>query len=143
MVKVEFHGPDGDVETLWATPVAEHQYRVENCPFWAYGVSWLDIVEARRVYEDGFPEFVRVVQKSGHRTIRVILDPGYDASPASKAVLDAVVTLGCTWEAMNTRYVCVDLPPEVELQEVADRLTQMDVQWEHADPTYKDLYGED
>lgn len=143
MVKVELHGRDGEVETLWATPVAEHQFRLENSPFWAYGVSWLDVVEARRVDAEGFPEFVRVVEKSGHQTVRVILSPGVDVSPESMAVLDEMVSLGCTWEGMNPEYISIDIPPGVELTVVADRLTGLNVQWEHADPTYEDLYGEE
>jgi hypothetical protein len=73
MVKVKLESPDGDVETLWATPVGEHLYRLENSPFFAYGVSWLDVVEARPD-PAGQLAMARVVEKSGHRTVRVILD---------------------------------------------------------------------
>ncbi|HEX6050934.1 MAG TPA: DUF4265 domain-containing protein [Gemmatimonadaceae bacterium] len=38
---------DGEnVETLWADRVGPDLYRLDNSPFWAYGVSWLDVVEA-------------------------------------------------------------------------------------------------
>ena len=42
MVKVLLQAPGGEVETLWATPVGEGEYRLENSPFYAYRLSWLD-----------------------------------------------------------------------------------------------------
>ena len=45
MVKVLLQ--DGkDVETLWAVPVGENLYRLDNSPFFAYRVSWEDVVHA-------------------------------------------------------------------------------------------------
>jgi hypothetical protein len=46
-VKVKLESADGDVETLWATTLGEDRYRLDNSPFFAYGVSWLDVIEAR------------------------------------------------------------------------------------------------
>ena len=39
-----------------------------------YGVSYDDIIEARPNDEEEKPVFIRVVRKSGHRTLRVIFD---------------------------------------------------------------------
>ena len=51
MTKVAFRITDEegetDVETLWATPLGNHLYRLENSPWFAYGVSFLDVVRAR------------------------------------------------------------------------------------------------
>jgi len=72
MVKIRFRGPDpGDVETLWAVPVSGGFYRLDNSPFFAYGVSSQDIVEAQPG-QDEFLEFVRCIKKSGNRTVRVV-----------------------------------------------------------------------
>ena len=130
---------DENIETLWADPVGPHLYRLDNCPFWAYGVSWRDIVEARPD-PDGMLRMVRVVEKAGHRTVRVIFDPGVDEDPPAQSVLDGVVTLGCTYEGMNPKYIVIDLPPEVDLMVIAEYLTGAGVTWEHADPRYSDLY---
>jgi hypothetical protein len=129
-----------EVETLWADPVGPALYRLDNTPFWAYGISWQDIVEARPD-SAGVLRFVRVAEKSGHRTVRVILTPGIAESPAQRALIDAVVAMGCSFEGCNPRYITVDLPPGVELNRVAAYLTAHGVQWEHADPTYDMLYG--
>lgn len=130
---------DENIETMWADPVGPDLYRLDNSPFWAYGVSWLDVVEARPD-EGGQLAFVRVVEKSGHRTVRVIFEPGVDEDPAGQAALDGLTALGCTYEGMNPRYLAIDLPPGVDLMAVAGYLTERGVQWEHADPRYSDLY---
>ena len=131
---------DGEnVETLWAERVGPDLYRLDNSPFWAYGVSWLDVVEAHADV-DGQLVMSRVAQKGGHRTVRVVFETGVDESIEAKAVLDGVVALGASYEGMNSRYLAIDIPPGVELMSVADYLTRHAVQWEHADPRYSDLY---
>lgn len=142
MVKVGLHGPDGEFETMWATPIGEHHYRLENSPFYAYRVSWLDVVEAQPD-EDGLPVFQHVVDKSGHRTVRLIINPGIDEVPARQEVLDELVTLGCSWEGYNPRYFSIDVPPEVALEAVASFLTERGEQWEYADPRFEDLFPEE
>jgi hypothetical protein len=87
--------------------------------------------------------FVRVVQKSGHRTVRLILNPPADKSPDSQAVLDGVVALGGSYEGMHPGYLSIDSPPGVELERIAEYLTASGQQWEHADPRYRDLYPEE
>jgi hypothetical protein len=141
MVKVGLQAPGGEFETMWATPVEAGRYRLENSPFYAYRVSWLDVVEARPD-ETGLPVLTRVVTKSGHRTVRVILIPGLDEMPERQRVLDDLIALGCSYEGYNPRYFAIDVPPETDLAEVAAYLTKDDHQWEYVDPTYADLHQE-
>ena len=130
---------DENVETLWAECVGPDHYRLDNLPFFAYGVSWLDVVEA---YPDDNGQLVmsRVVEKSGHRTVRAIFDPGVDQSPEARAILDGVVALGASYEGANPRYLAIDIPPEVDLMGIARYLTEHAVEWEHADPRHSELY---
>ena len=127
------------VETLWAEPVGPARYRLHNSPFWAYGVSWLDVVEAAPDAE-GQLVMTSVVEKSGHRTVRVIFDEPAAVGSPSQAVLDGAVALGASYEGMNPRYVALDVPPGVDLMRMAAYLTELGVQWEHADPRYDELY---
>ena len=130
------------VETLWANRVGPDLYRLDNSPFWAYGVSWKDVIEARPD-PDGQLRMTRVAEKSGHRTVRVVFRPDLDESPEVQAVLDGLDALGATYERMNPRYVAVDIPPEAELMVVARFLTERNVEWEHADPRHADLHPEE
>jgi hypothetical protein len=143
MVKVELHGLDGEVETLWATPVGPDEYQLENSPFFAYGISWLDIVEAHApaASPDDFPIFTRVVTPSGHRTLRLILQPRADRAPESQAILDHLVALGASYEGLNPGYLAIDVPPAVDLELVTDYLTSTGQRWEYANPTYEQLFG--
>lgn len=143
MVKVRLRGPHaGDVETLWAVPVDENLYRLDNSPFFAYGVSWQDVIEARPA-EDQFLEFVRCVRKSGNRTLRVIFrDYRNDDQPA-REILRELRNLGCSYEGMQPRMISINVPPRVDLELVTDFLTeQSGLQWEYADPTYEEVTGQ-
>lgn len=130
---------DEYVETLWAERVGPDRYRLDNSPFWAYGLSWRDVVEAHPD-ENGQLAFTRVVEKSGHRTVRVIFEPGIDQNAEGQAIIDELVRLGCTYEGMHPGYLAIDIPPGVELAKEAGYLTEQGAQWEHADPRYSELY---
>ena len=135
-------GEEGDVtvETLWATRVGEDQYVLENSPFYAYGVSWLDTVHAPFSPEEGLPTFQAVVEKSGNRTIRIIFDPPVSPGNVSDQVLQGAVSLGCSYEGANPGYVALNIPAEVELGSVSEYLVQNEAQWEYGDPTYESLF---
>ena len=126
------------VETLWADPLGSDLYRLDNSPFWAYGVSWRDVVEAHPD-PDGMLRMTRVAEKSGHRTIRVILKPGVDESPEAQAVMDGIRELGASYEGVNPTYLAIDTPPGVELMAVKSYLEERGVQWEPAGPRYSDI----
>ena len=138
--KVQLTGPDGDVETLWAKPLGNDLYELDNTPWYAYGVSWKDVIEARPSGPDAFPEFIRVVRKSGYRTIRLILEPPADKAAESQRILDRLVELGCSFEGATGSYVGIDIPPQVDLEDVRRFLITTEQEWEHADPTYDSLF---
>jgi hypothetical protein len=135
VVKIGFRDANGDVETLWAFSLGDGRYRIDNTPWYQYGVSWHDIVEAH-VDADGMPWFDRVTQKSGNRTLRV---------KSEKAVptllLEAIKAIGCTYEGANPKFIAIDVPAAILLDEVVDLLVQSNLQWEYADPTYEQLHG--
>jgi len=142
--KVLFRVPEEDgsaqVETLWATALGNDEYKLDNSPFYAYSVSWEDVVYAPVDPDEGRPTFVRVLRKSGNRTVRVIFDPPVAEGNASAAVLQGLVELGCTYEGANRGYVSVNVPPSTKLEDVRKYLIERDAQWEHADPTHAELF---
>lgn len=142
--KVLFRLPNEDgtaeVETLWATPLGDDKYQLDNSPFYAYSVSWQDIVYAPFSPKEGFPTFERVLSKSGNRTIRVLFDTPVESGNASDQVMQALIALGCDYEGANKRYVSVNIPPGVGLESVRQYLIQCKATWEHADPSYAELF---
>jgi hypothetical protein len=137
LTKVVFRDDGGNVETLWAFDLGGNLYQLDNTPWYQYGVSWKDVIEA--VPESGgeLPFFRRVVEKSGYRTMRVALE-----EPATDVFLDEIKQLGCLFEGANRRYIAIDVPPGIALQKIADFLTENDICWEYADPTYEEVGGE-
>ena len=135
-------GTDGEatVETLWAIPLGNDRYKLDNSPFYAYGVSWQDIIFAPYDKQEGFPTFQSVVEASGNHTVRIFFEPPVEAGDASDQVLQGLVALGCSYEGANRKYISVNIPPSVELQQVRSYLIAREAQWEHADPTYESLF---
>ena len=142
--KVLFRVPrdDGgdDVETLWAPSLGGDRYKLDNSPFYAYSVSWEDVVLASWSEEESFPTFERVVEKSGNRAVRVVFDPPVEAGNESDRILQGLVGLGCSYEGASHSYIAINIPPAVELETVTAYLIASGVQWEHADPSYDELY---
>ena len=145
--KVLFRVPEEDgtasVETLWAHDLGSDQYRLDNLPFYAYSVSPQDVVYAPHDPDEGRPTFKQVISKSGNRTIRIAFDLPVESDNVSRHILDLLVALGCGYEGANRKFIAVNIPPDVGLSSVCNLLVQRDVNWEHADPTYEEIYGND
>jgi len=136
-VKLRLTGPDGEIETPWAEPVGDY-FRLDNLPWFAYGVSDDDIVEAAPTETAGIYEFVRVHQPSGNRLVRIT----FDGSESSAPVLEHLLNMGCHYEGLNERLVAVSIPPTVEFEPVQGYLSEVGAKWEHANPTYEQLHPE-
>lgn len=98
----EWHG--GGTEGIWAEPVEGSEsgdvYRLLNSPFYAIGVSYLDIVRAVQ-RTDGEPglQFLSVIDTSGHSTYMIMTPvnrPGFDEFWAR------LENLGCSYESSTS-----------------------------------------
>ena len=143
LFRVKESDGSANVETLWAYDLGGDRYKLDNSPFYAYGVSCGDTVLASLDDAEGLPTFRSVVAKSGNRTVRVIFDPPVASGNASDAVLQGLVRLGCEFEGANPRYVVISIPAVVDLDAVVRYLTERAATWEHADPTYDQYHAND
>jgi hypothetical protein len=130
-------GPETDV--IWAESLGRDRFRVESCPFFAYGVSREDVVRVSGRTPEGAPEVEDVLSKSGHRTLRVALDPETELRDGNvRQLLARLIELGCTHESLPPKIVAVDVPPLVDLASVVAALEALSRQrrllWEWADP---------
>jgi hypothetical protein len=128
-------GPEED--WLWAESLGSGRYRVESCPFFAYGISRDDVVTTTGPAET--PRLQEVVERGGHRTLRLALDGGTELdAPELAGLLERLLELGCTHEALRPKLVAIDLPPEVDVARVAELLQdgarRGRLVWEWADP---------
>jgi Domain of unknown function (DUF4265) len=101
-----------DSEGLWATPLGEGRYRIENTPWFAQVLATYDVVEA--VEYEGTRWVMSRAQWSGHLTVRV----------AHGDVLDAFTNLGVRGESAAPAYqiTALDIPPDADLRAIRDRL---------------------
>ncbi len=139
-IRVPLEGGAGPAEDwLWAEPLGSGRFRVESCPFVAYGVSRDDVVVAAPGGGDESPRLADVVEKSGHRTLRAALDPAVGvAHPRVQDLLGRLLEMGCTHEALRPKLVAVDVPPTVDVAAVVALLQPLSddgvLVWEWADP---------
>lgn len=105
-------------ESLWAKPTTEGLFELDNIPFYAQGVSWKDVVAAEPAGEGMF-RFKRVVEPSGHSTIRVVAFKHDEMQPLQKEL----ERLGASWEGSDQpSLIAIDIPPEVDIRRVWDFL---------------------
>jgi len=133
------------VETPWAIDLGNKQYQLKNPPYYFYGLSYDDIFEAEPMYEDDErPYFTKVVKKSGNRTVRIILPESIKESESSKKLLNTIANFDCGYEGTDgERFFVVNIQPHCDFDEVCNFLTDNNIEWEHADPTYEELHPEE
>jgi len=130
-------GPADD--WLWAEPLGSGRYRIESCPFFAYGISRDDVVRADESAGEEAPRLEDVIEKCGHRTLRLALDPAIEITDgAIQGLLERLLELGCTHETLRPKLIALDVPREVDVAVVAELLQSLAddraILWEWADP---------
>jgi hypothetical protein len=105
----EWHG--SATETLWAAPVGQNQYRLENSPFYAFGVSYQDVVAAQRT--DNELEFVSVVSRGGHSTYRILVQSKSRAE--FEKLWKPIQETGCTYEGGSPPLLSIDVPSNADI----------------------------
>ena len=108
-------------ESMWATPLGNDLFRIENVPFYAYGLNYQDIVRAIRENEGPVAEIKEVVRPSGHRTFRVYFEDKIDREKQERT-LKTFEDLHVEYERCNDFYFSLDMRPEGNYQTVFDKL---------------------
>lgn len=126
LVKVSFplkpgEWPGLEAENMWAEPLKSGKYRVVNIPFYVYGVSAEDVVDATSI--DGVLSFTRVAERGGHSTYRLLLEDGIGITD-SRFISHWIPleSMGCSFEGANSRWLAVDVPPQTDIYEVYSQL---------------------
>jgi hypothetical protein len=113
LTKVVFRLEESDwhshsTETLWASPAGANRFRLENIPFYVYGVSYHDV---GTVIEGGLHLYQDVVQRGGHSTYRIFL-PEEISEEKFDEYWNPLRILGCWYERGTDYLIAVDVPPE-------------------------------
>ena len=118
----EWHGMT--YETLWGSPINDMNFRIENAPLYAYGISYHDIARCSRL-DDGLYRFNFAVVKGGHSNYRLLLRKGKNPSDFLSR-WDRLQRLGCVYESSKDPedVFAIDVPPHVDVYAVFDVLDQ-------------------
>jgi len=114
-------------ESMWAEPLGNDLYRIENVPFYTYGLNNQDIVRATADSENLKPEIRELVVGGGHRTFRVIFEKSLDKTK-QETILDSLKCFGIAYERANQTYVALDMEPGADYQATIDQLTKLEQQ---------------
>ena len=116
-------------ESLWAVPVPQTEwrdFRIMNSPFFARGISHLDVVRALPVERDAVFDFEDVIERGGHSTYMLIV-PIFEAR--ERAYWSMLEKLGCSYESatINLRtesnlLLSVDVPRAANIHDVYEIL---------------------
>jgi hypothetical protein len=139
-VRIQFEDAEGRAEALDASPLGKDLYRLDESPSFAYSVSLGDVVRAARSGRAGRLRFSEVVKKSGNRTVRLIFAKFSPGSKAAHPILEQIAGLGCRYDNSQASVLSVAVPETSSLSDVVGYLKTLGMWWEHADPTFEELY---
>lgn len=112
---------DHATETMWAEKVDDDHYRLRNVPFYAYGISFNDVVAAT-----GGPDglgFKQVVERGGHSTYRIFLEEDVTIdSGRFREHWNPIEEAGANYERGTEMLLAVDVPPSADINRVYDLL---------------------
>lgn len=112
-------------ESFWATPLGNNLFRLENVPFYAYGLNFHDVVKATSESDELIPEILELVELSGHRTFRVFFEKSIDRQKQEE-ILNSMKDLTISYERANGIYFSLDMQPKGNYQAVFDRLDELE-----------------
>jgi hypothetical protein len=95
-----------------AIPIGKDLYRLDNVPFYVYGVSYKDVVRARKA--DSLFEFRKVEERGGHSTYRIFLVNDSTRS-RFKEYWKALERLVCSYEKGTEILIAMDVPLEADI----------------------------
>jgi len=99
-------------ESLWATSIKKGVFRIENIPFYAYGISYQDLVTVRS--SSKMLLFNELYQRCGHSTYRIFLSETCSWDEFEMA-WKPLAALGCSYEQATKRLMSVDIPPAANI----------------------------
>jgi hypothetical protein len=117
--------PNLKSEGLWAEPLGNDLYRLDNVPFYAYDLHYCDVVRAVARAPGSQPTIVEVVRPSGHKTVRISLSPDL-AEDDRRRLLDGLSEAGAAYEHASGRLYSVDVPPGADYPSICDWLWQLE-----------------
>jgi hypothetical protein len=125
LVRIYVHLLDRDPpsgERMWARALGEDLYEVRNVPFEAYELNWGDVVHAVAPSEELAPQVRSVVKRSGHLTVRLIVNDDDLSVSERETLFERLNELEAFYEHAGGRLYCFDVEPQADYDEVRSLL---------------------
>jgi len=125
LTKIHLELPDhkgAGGEAFWAKPLGGNLYELRNSPWFAYDLHFKDVVLAIPDSPDKKPEILIVIQRSGHKTLRIWFLPEFPADER----LDLLTSLNqwkAYYENADGQLFAVDVEPDGDYQAVCMQLS--------------------
>jgi hypothetical protein len=141
-IPVTFEGKKNTDETLWAFDLGSNKAKIDNIPVYANSLSLSDIVEYNDKNSDSLFEFVKVIEKSGIKTVRIIYKDSLFNNRTKvfkQKLFPELQPLGCSYEGGSQsgfKVISLAIPKEVELGKITpilDKFKSMKFNYEVAD----------
>lgn len=114
--RVSFRRESGELETLWGEQISQNVFRLDNSPFYIFGISLADCVRAHPDERSGAYVFDEVVRHSGHSTYRIYSEHEFSESdPAFAAWWNRLSAFGCSYEGHHGFLLSIDVPPTADI----------------------------
>jgi hypothetical protein len=128
VIELGYHWAGIGGEGIWARPVGDNLYEVDNIPFYAYGINVADVVRARAPSPDMKPVVECVERASGHRTVRLHFSDGV-VEPERLLMLRSLTQFQTSFEGDDAKYFALDVAPDGDYEAVLAQLQA----WEDQD----------
>ncbi|MEJ0001955.1 MAG: DUF4265 domain-containing protein [bacterium] len=116
----------GADETLWALKVEDNKAKIDNIPVHVNNVSLSDIVEYGKSQDNFIFNFVKVIEKSGIKTIRLSYKDSLLKNRTKifkEKIFPKLQSLGCSYEG-SPEIIAISVPKSTDLDQVVKELNE-------------------
>ena len=107
--------PPVSMESIWAEVTEEGYLKINNIPFYSKEISFGDIVSGIQT-EENYLLYDKTIIHSKNSTLRIIF---FNENQKFKdKILTKLKDLGCEFEAFNVNFYAINIPIQVDIEEI-------------------------
>ena len=107
--------PPVSMESIWAEVTEEGYLKVNNIPFYSKEISLGDIVSGIQT-EENYLLYDKTIIQSKNSTLRIVF---FNENQKFKdKILTKLMDLGCEYEAFNVNFYAINIPIQVDIEEI-------------------------
>jgi hypothetical protein len=121
VIELEYHWAGIGGEGVWARPLGNDLYELDNVPLYAYGLNIGDVVCAIAPGPERKPVVQRLERSGGHHTLRVHFTETV-AACERVLMLRGLERFQVSYEGQDTKFFALDVAPRGDYEGVIDQL---------------------